>query len=45
MPMVLRSLPDIVNADPRLAAYVARCTSRPAFKVGSKFSGETSSAA
>jgi glutathione S-transferase len=32
MATVLRILPDIVNADPRLAAYVERCTSRPAFK-------------
>jgi glutathione S-transferase len=29
---VLRILPDIVNADPRLADYVARCAARPAFK-------------
>ena len=32
MTTVLRILPEIVDADPRLAAYVARCTSRPAFK-------------
>ena len=32
MTTVLRILPEIVDADARLAAYVARCTSRPAFK-------------
>jgi glutathione S-transferase len=32
MTTVLRILPEVVDADPRLAAYVARCTSRPAFK-------------
>lgn len=32
MTTVLRILPDIVNADARLAAYVTRCTARPAFK-------------
>jgi glutathione S-transferase len=32
MTTVLRILPDIVNTDPRLAAYVTHCTARPAFK-------------
>jgi glutathione S-transferase len=32
MSTVLRILPDIVTSDPRLAAYVERCTARPAFR-------------
>jgi glutathione S-transferase len=34
LPTVLRILKhtDIVSGDPRLAAYVERCTDRPAFK-------------
>ena len=32
MAAVLRILPEIVNDDERLAAYVERCTARPAFK-------------
>jgi glutathione S-transferase len=32
MTTVLRILPDIVERDPRLAAYVSRCTARPPFK-------------
>jgi glutathione S-transferase len=32
MTTVLRILPDIVTSDPRLAAYVERCTARPAFR-------------
>jgi glutathione S-transferase len=32
MTTVLRILPDLVMGDERLAAYVERCTARPAFK-------------
>jgi len=32
MTTVLRILPELTNAEPRLTAYVQRCTSRPAFK-------------
>jgi glutathione S-transferase len=32
MSTVLRILPAVTAAEPRLAAYVARCTTRPAFK-------------
>lgn len=32
MATVLRILPDFVSADKRLAAYLERCTARPAFK-------------
>lgn len=32
MSTVLRILPEIAERDPRLAAYIERCTSRPAFK-------------
>jgi glutathione S-transferase len=32
MSTVLRTLPDIVASDERLAAYVKRCTARPAFR-------------
>ena len=32
MTTVLRILPDIVSGEKRLAAYVERCTARPAFK-------------
>jgi glutathione S-transferase len=31
MSTVLRILPEIGDSDPRLAAYVGRCTARPAF--------------
>jgi glutathione S-transferase len=34
MATVLRILPDIVASHGRLAAYVERCTARPAFKRG-----------
>ncbi|HVK81867.1 MAG TPA: glutathione S-transferase family protein [Verrucomicrobiae bacterium] len=32
MTTVLRIMPDLTNQEPRLTTYVARCTSRPAFK-------------
>ena len=32
MSAVLRILPEIAERDPRLAGYIERCTSRPAFK-------------
>ncbi len=32
MSTVLRILPEIADRDPRLAAYIGRCTGRPAFK-------------
>ncbi len=32
MATVLRFHPDVVKRDPRLAAYIERCTARPAFK-------------
>jgi glutathione S-transferase len=32
MSTVLRILPEIAERDPRLAAYIERCTARPAFK-------------
>ncbi|GJL92976.1 glutathione S-transferase family protein [Hyphococcus sp.] len=32
MSTVLRIIPEIAERDPRLAAYIERCTSRPAFK-------------
>lgn len=32
MTTVLRILPDITGGEPRLAAYVERCTARPAFQ-------------
>ena len=32
MTTVLRILPELTNQEPRLTAYVERCTSRPAFK-------------
>ncbi|WP_428410253.1 glutathione S-transferase family protein [Hyphococcus sp.] len=32
MSTVLRGMPEIAERDPRLAAYIDRCTSRPAFK-------------
>ncbi len=32
MTTVLRDLPDTVEVEPRLAAYVDRCTARPAFQ-------------
>jgi glutathione S-transferase len=32
MSTVLRSLPEICERDPRLAAYVERCIARPAFR-------------
>ena len=32
MSAVLRLLPEIAERDPRLAGYIERCTSRPAFK-------------
>jgi glutathione S-transferase len=32
MSSVLRILPEIAERDPRLATYIERCTSRPAFK-------------
>lgn len=32
MATVLRIMPELTNKEPRLAAYVERCTSRPAFK-------------
>jgi glutathione S-transferase len=32
MASVLRILPELTNGEPRLAAYVERCTARPAFQ-------------
>jgi glutathione S-transferase len=32
MATVLRILPELTNAEPRLTAYVERCTARPAFQ-------------
>lgn len=32
MASVLRIMPELTNKEPRLAAYVERCTARPAFK-------------
>lgn len=32
MATVLRIMPELTNKEPRLAAYVERCTARPAFK-------------
>jgi glutathione S-transferase len=32
MATVLRIMPELTNKEPRLTAYVERCTSRPAFK-------------
>ncbi|WP_135212298.1 glutathione S-transferase family protein [Vitreimonas flagellata] len=32
MATVLRIMPELTNAEPRLKAYVERCTARPAFK-------------
>jgi glutathione S-transferase len=32
MSTVLRFHPDVAKRDPRLAAYIDRCTARPAFQ-------------